>query len=71
MKTGSPNGIRLAPCYGITEAAHYLKMPSSTLRAWAVGQDYAGQERGVVFKPVINLPKSKRKMLSFVNLVLR
>lgn len=52
--------------YTATEAAHYLRVPLSTLRAWAYGQAQ-GQKRR--FKSVITLPDPQDKLLSFNNLV--
>lgn len=56
---------RAIPNYGIPEAAHYLRMPVTTLRAWLLGQDYetlAGKKR---FKPTIKLAQRKPPLLSF------
>ena len=60
---------RELPSYGFSEAAHYLRIPTSTLRAWALGQDYRTREGVKLFKPVIDLPDQKLKFLSFMNLV--
>lgn len=49
------------PNYTLSEAAHYLQVPTSTLRAWFAGQH--GFER------VIEPADPKRNILSFVNLV--
>lgn len=48
------------PIYGIAEAARYLHVPASTLRAWTVGQSN--------FDPVIQVPDGKANQLSFTNL---
>ena len=55
-------GIRMLPAYGVAEAAHYLRMPPSTLRVWMMGA------RGFdpVFRPPVGTDDSP---LSFVNLV--
>ncbi|HEY0381019.1 MAG TPA: DUF433 domain-containing protein [Candidatus Elarobacter sp.] len=54
-----PEDPRLSePRYDIPHAAQYIRMPVSTLRAWAYGQDN--------FRPVLALPT--RGYLSFVNL---
>ena len=61
---------RTLPAYGIAEAAHYLRVPKATVRAWTRGQRYVtatGQPR--VFAPVLTLPNRSRPLLSFVNLV--
>lgn len=55
------------PAYGMTEAARYLGIPVSTLRAWTVGQRY--QWRGErFFEPVIEIADPQRRVLSFWNL---
>ncbi|TLY29439.1 MAG: DUF433 domain-containing protein [Nitrospirae bacterium] len=60
--------IRELPAYSITEAAHYLLIPPSTLRWWVTGRRY---DRGIlrVSKPIIELPEEDGKGLSFMNLV--
>jgi uncharacterized protein (DUF433 family) len=58
---GNPRDI---PTYELTEAAHYLHLPGSTLGHWIRGHK--------TFKRVIDTPKSddgKQSRLSFVNLV--
>ncbi|HEY6966725.1 MAG TPA: hypothetical protein VI229_04580, partial [Burkholderiales bacterium] len=52
---------REIPAYAYSEAAHYLDLPPSTLRAWFAGQ------RG--FRPVIRAADAQRSILSFSNLV--
>lgn len=61
---------RELPAYGISEAAHYLRLPPATLRAWVRGQHYTtdGGQPGF-FQPVIRLPDDQRPSLSFVNLI--
>lgn len=61
--------VRDLPAYGISEAAAYLRLPKSTLRAWVLGQPYrvGGQPR--LFRPVIEIADSRGKKLSFINLV--
>jgi len=61
---------RELPTYPIPEAARYLRIPETTLRAWVRGQRYvtaAGRRRA--FEPVIRLPDRSRPLLSFMNLV--
>jgi uncharacterized protein (DUF433 family) len=63
-------GIREFPRYSIPEGAFYLRIPTTTLRAWTVGQDYitsGGVHR--TFKPLIELADKQNKLLSFYNLV--
>lgn len=62
--------IREFPRYSIPEAAFYVRIPTTTLRAWTIGQDYttsAGVHR--TFKPLIELADKRNKLLSFYNLV--
>jgi uncharacterized protein (DUF433 family) len=53
--------LRELPAYTVTEAAGYLRLPSSTLRAWALGQQN--------FRPVIEIADPRGPKLSFLNLV--
>jgi uncharacterized protein (DUF433 family) len=58
------------PTYTIAEAAHYLKMPSMTLRDWLLGCQYRvkqGTERRRS-RPLIELADKQAKLLSFNNL---
>lgn len=59
----SPNNqdVREIPAYTIAEAAGYLRLPKSTLRAWMLGQ------KG--FQSVINIADKPGRRLSFINLV--
>ena len=62
--------VRDFPRYSISEAAHYVRIPASTLYAWTKGQDYnlkSGHRRR--FKPLIHLADNKNGLLSFYNLV--
>ncbi|MBS0211485.1 MAG: DUF433 domain-containing protein [Planctomycetes bacterium] len=59
---------REIPAYSLPLAAHYLRLPVSTLRDWVKGGEYpttAGQKH---FCPLINLPNPEVLMLSFYNL---
>lgn len=69
MSVPSSNDRRLLPAYTLAEAAHYLNVPVTTLRAWSLGQRYrvGGQSRH--FKPVIELDGRDPPALSFLNLV--
>lgn len=57
------------PAYSLSEAAHYLRIPRSTLRAWVAGQAYRTDGAPRFFKPVIILPDKHLALLSFINLV--
>ena len=61
--------IRRTPAYPFTEAAHYLRLPASTLRAWCVGQDYQYKGRPKRYQRVIQLDGSTSEGLSFLNLI--
>ncbi len=63
------NEPRYLPAYPISEAAHYLRVPLSTLRAWTLGQSYKTRRGEKRFRPVIELPEPGRPVLSFLNLV--
>jgi uncharacterized protein (DUF433 family) len=68
-KTFDAQDLRQHPAYGIAEAAGYLKLPVSTLRAWVLGQAYQHAGEHKFFKPVIDIADSKTRQLSFINLV--
>jgi len=70
MATDELNRVRLTPAYTFAEAAHYLELPLSTLRAWFLGQankDRRGNARR--FQPVLTLDGKPGEGLSFLNLV--
>lgn len=60
---------RELPSYGISEAAHYLRIPHATLRDWVLGRSYPTGAGRTFSKPIIFLPEKDRHLLSFVNLV--
>ncbi|MBI3370684.1 MAG: DUF433 domain-containing protein [Betaproteobacteria bacterium] len=62
--------LRVLPVYALAEAAHYLRLPSSTVRAWCLGQRYHdAQGNPHRFAAVIEIADRKTKRLSFINLV--
>lgn len=61
--------LREVPAYGIAEAAGYLRLPVSTLRAWLLGQRYRVGDTPKFFRPVIEIADRKDRLLSFINLV--
>lgn len=63
------NDLREIPAYGIAEAAGYLRLPVSTLRAWLLGQRYRSGNAPKLFRPVIEIADRKDRQLSFMNLV--
>lgn len=68
MTKAAQTDFRETPLYTAAEAAHYLRVPVSTVRAWAFGQGQRndGSRR---FKPVIALASRQGRLLSFTNLV--
>jgi uncharacterized protein (DUF433 family) len=60
---------RELPAYTISDSAHYLRIPRSTLRAWVAGQAYRRNGATRMFKPIIDLPDRHVSLLSFINLV--
>lgn len=61
--------LRRTPAYSFGEAAHYLGLPVSTLRAWCLGQGYAYKGQSRRFRPLIRLDGKASEGLSFLNLV--
>ncbi len=53
--------FRQLPCYSVEEAAHYLNIPSATVRYWAKGR--------YNWLPLIKIPEASPTSLSFLNLV--
>ena len=52
--------FRELPAYTISEAAHYLSVPATTIRYWSMGRDR--------YEPLIQVPPHKPTLLSFLNL---
>ena len=61
--------IREMPLYTAAEAARYLRLPASTVRAWSFGQGYRVKEGQRQFKAVISIADAKARRMSFLNLV--
>ncbi|NGZ03085.1 MAG: hypothetical protein CV090_08550 [Nitrospira sp. WS238] len=60
---------REIPSYSMMEAAHYLRIPRTTVRDWVSGRHYRSTA-GVCFsRPIIHIPNPTMKLLSFMNLV--
>ena len=61
---------REIPAYRFTDAASYLGLAVTTLRAWIRGMSYSHHNgtRGY-FKPVFSLPEPNSPLLSYMNLV--
>jgi uncharacterized protein (DUF433 family) len=60
---------RLAPAYSVAQAAHYLKIPTPTIRSWVQGRDYPRRAGKARFLPVIAIPNDSERRLSFRNLI--
>lgn len=69
MTFPTPHAIQEAPRYTASEAARYLRVPVSTVRAWAFGQAYESKGGIKHFRSVIELADRAGKKLSFINLV--
>jgi uncharacterized protein (DUF433 family) len=63
------NTLRRTPAYPFSEAAHYLNVTVSTLRAWCLGQEYESRGGRRRFQPLIRLDGARSEGLSFLNLV--
>jgi len=61
--------VLATPAYPLIEAAHYLNLPLSTLRAWCLGQPLRADAKTRRFEPLIRLDGDQRRALSFLNLV--
>ena len=57
---------RYLPAYSVAEGAHYLGLPTATLRAWSLGQRMGDKPP---FRAILRLPDAETPILSFVNLV--
>lgn len=57
-----------SPAYPFTEAAHYLQLPESTLRAWCLGSP-AHAQGPRRFEPLIRMDDPSQRALSFLNLI--
>lgn len=55
--------------YSIPDAAHYLRLPTSTVRSWVAGRPYPTRRGRQRFEPLIDLPDTGQGLLSFRNLV--
>lgn len=68
---GSTRDPRDLPLYRLTEAAHYLRVPVSTLRGWIAGWDYRTRRGTRRATPLIRAPSGAEaeRLLSFYNLV--
>jgi uncharacterized protein (DUF433 family) len=68
-RSHEPTNVRELPAYSIAEAAHYLRMPTATLRSWVLGRYYPTGQGQKFFPPILEIPDRRRPRLSFINLV--
>jgi len=61
--------VRELPSYGIMEAAHYLRIPPTTIRCWVSGRYYPSKAGRQFSGPIIYLLGQETRLLSFMNLV--
>lgn len=61
--------VRDRPAYPLAEAARYVKVAPATLRSWILGRNYATQQGGRHWAPLIKPADRTRVLLSFNNLV--
>lgn len=61
--------VRETPSYGVMEAAHYLRIPPTTIRCWVSGRNYPTKAGRQFSKPVIQPADPDNRLLSFMNLV--
>lgn len=61
--------VLATPAYPLIEAAHYLNLRLSALRAWCLGQPLRADVKTRRFQPLIRLDGEQRRALSFLNLV--
>lgn len=57
------------PTYSAGDAARYLKIPASTIRAWTVGRKYPVNDGHKQFRPLIETSVKNPLRLSFINLI--
>ncbi|MCX6544035.1 MAG: DUF433 domain-containing protein [Acidobacteria bacterium] len=60
---------RAIPAYNALDAAHYLRVPENTIRAWVFGRSGAGPRAGRRLRPVIPAADPASHLLSFINIV--
>lgn len=60
---------REVPFYTVKQAAGYLRVPASTVRAWTMGQDYPTARGLARFRRLIKLHEGRPARLTFNNLI--
>jgi uncharacterized protein (DUF433 family) len=68
LRTGGD--VRQHPRYSLEDAAHFLRIPLSTMKAWVRGQHYKSGTTGrtIDFSPLIVPASPSQGLLSFYNL---
>lgn len=61
--------LRNQPAYNLAEGSRYLKLPTATLRSWAVGRAYPTAQGARHFRPLIRPARKEPPELSFWNLI--
>jgi uncharacterized protein (DUF433 family) len=69
LKAVTNRGPAVVPAYSVAEAAHHLKLPRTTVRAWLVGRIYPTEGGSRRFTPVVLIADPASKLLSFRDLV--
>ncbi|MEX0601243.1 MAG: DUF433 domain-containing protein [Rhodothermales bacterium] len=60
---------REMPLYAVSEAAHYIGLPPSTLRSWVLGRRYPVSDGWNASDAIVRLPDQDDGRLSFNNLI--
>lgn len=69
-KTVGGRDPRELPAYPITEAAHYLRLPPTTLRCWVLGRSWHdGHGDTTALEPLVEIASRAPHILSFANVV--
>lgn len=63
-----PHDPRLVPIYSVTEAAHHVRLPRSTVKDWVKGRTYPVKEGTVASPAILRLDGEVESLLSFRNL---
>jgi uncharacterized protein (DUF433 family) len=57
------------PAYFLAEAAHYLRLATTTVRSWVLGREYQTEAGLIVSRPLVDPADPEGLLLSFLNLV--
>ncbi len=67
--TAETDDVGHLAAYSMAEAAHYLRIPPTTLRSWVLGRPYSTARGQKFFLPPIEIADRESRRLSFINLV--